>query len=48
MIALVVLVPWGRNHYAFGSAQAVLERAPPGALVVFACGWWPPRDGKEV
>jgi hypothetical protein len=36
------------NHYASGTAQAVLDRAPPGARLVFSCGWWPPRDGKDV
>ncbi len=45
---LVVLVPWGMHRYASGTAQAVLDRAPPGARLVFSCGWWPPRDGKDV
>ena len=45
---LVVLVPWGMNHYASGTAQAVLDHAPAGARLVFSCGWWPPRDGKDV
>jgi hypothetical protein len=45
---LVVLVPWGMNHYASGTAQAVLEHAPPGARLVFSCGWWPPRDDRDV
>lgn len=45
---LVVLVPWGMRHYASGTAQAVLDHAPPGARLVFSCGWWPPRDGKDV
>lgn len=29
--ALLVLVPWGMHHYASGTAQAVLDSAPPGA-----------------
>ena len=45
---LVVLVPWGMKHYASGTAQAVLDHAPAGARLVFSCGWWPPRDGKDV
>jgi hypothetical protein len=44
---LVVLAPWGMNHYASGTAQAVLDHAP-GARLVFSCGWWPPRDDKDV
>lgn len=45
---LVVLVPWGMQHYATGTAQAVLDHAPPGARLVFSCGWWPPRDDQDV
>lgn len=45
---LVVLVPWGMNHYASGTAQAVLDYAPPGARLVFSCGWHITRDGKDV
>jgi hypothetical protein len=45
---LVVLVPWGMNHYATGTGQAVLDHAPRGARLVFSCGWWPPRDGNDV
>ena len=45
---LVVLAPWGIDHHASGTAQAVLDHAPPGARLVFSCGWWPPRDGKDV
>lgn len=45
---LVVLVPWGMNHYASGTVRAVLEHASPGARLVFSCGWWPPRDGRDV
>jgi NAD(P)H-binding len=45
---LTVLVPWGMDHYASGTAQAVLDLAPPGARVVFSCGWHITRDGKDV
>ncbi len=45
---LVVLVPWGMDHYASGTAQAVLDHAPPDARLVLSCGWWPPRDAKDV
>ena len=46
--ALVVLVPWGMKHYASGTARAVLEHAAPDARLVFSCGWWPPRDHKDI
>jgi hypothetical protein len=45
---LVVLVPWGVRQYASGTAQAVLDHAPPGARLVFSCGWHITRDGKDV
>ncbi|WP_072686956.1 NAD(P)-dependent oxidoreductase [Rhodococcus marinonascens] len=45
---LAVLVPWGMRHYASGTAQAVLDYAPPGARLVFSCGWHITRDGKDV
>lgn len=45
---LTVLVPWGMQHYASGTAQAVLDYAPPGARLVFSCGWHITRDGKDV
>ncbi|WP_232831998.1 NAD(P)-dependent oxidoreductase [Nocardiopsis sp. FIRDI 009] len=45
---LTVLVPWGVHHYASGTAQAVLDHAPPGARLVFSCGWHITRDGKDV
>jgi NAD(P)-dependent dehydrogenase (short-subunit alcohol dehydrogenase family) len=45
---LVVLVPRGVNHYASGTAQAVLDYAEPGARLVFSCGWHISRDGKDV
>ncbi|MGE3177169.1 MAG: NAD(P)-dependent oxidoreductase [Vicinamibacterales bacterium] len=45
---LVVLVPWGIQHYASGTAQAVLDAARPGARLVFSCGWHITRDGQDV
>lgn len=45
---LTVLVPWGTNHYASGTAQAVLDYAPPGARLIFSCGWHITRDGKDI
>jgi hypothetical protein len=45
---LTVLVPWGRRHYAFGTAQAVLEHAQPGARLIFSCGWHISHDGQDV
>jgi NAD(P)H-binding len=44
---LTVLVPWGVHQYATGTAQAVLDFAPPGARLVFSCGWHITRDGKD-
>jgi hypothetical protein len=45
---LTVLVPWGRKHYASGTAQAVLDHAQPGARLIFSCGWHISRDGADV
>jgi len=45
---LSVLVPWGVQQYSTGTAQAVLDYAPPGARLVFSCGWHITRDGKDV
>jgi NADPH:quinone reductase-like Zn-dependent oxidoreductase len=45
---LTVLVPWGVNHYATGTAQAVLDYSKPGARLVFSCGWHITRDGLDV
>ncbi|MDJ1136621.1 NAD(P)-dependent oxidoreductase [Streptomyces iconiensis] len=44
---LTVLVPWGVQQYASGTAQAVLDHAPPDARLVFSCGWHITRDGKD-
>jgi NAD(P)-dependent dehydrogenase (short-subunit alcohol dehydrogenase family) len=45
---LVVLVPRGVHGYSTGTAQAVLDHAPPGARLVFSCGWHITRDGQDV
>jgi NAD(P)-dependent dehydrogenase (short-subunit alcohol dehydrogenase family) len=45
---LVVLVPRGVHGYSTGTVQAVLDYAPPGARLVFSCGWHISRDGKDV
>ena len=45
---LTVLVPWGMQQYASGTAQAVLDFAPAGARLVFSCGWHITRDGQDV
>jgi uncharacterized protein YbjT (DUF2867 family) len=45
---LTVLVPWGVEGYATGTAQAVLDHAEPGARLIFSCGWHISRDGKDV
>lgn len=44
---LTVLAPWGTEHYATGTAQAVLDFAPPGARLIFSCGWHISRDGQD-
>ena len=45
---LVVMTPVGVNGYSTGTTQAVLEYAPPGARLVFSCGWHISRDGQDV
>ncbi len=45
---LTVLVPWGRQHYSSGTAQAVLDHARPGARLIVSCGWHITRDGKDM
>jgi NADPH:quinone reductase-like Zn-dependent oxidoreductase len=45
---LVVLVPWGVHNYSSGTAQAVLDHAPPDARLIFSCGWHSTRDGPDV
>jgi hypothetical protein len=45
---LTVLVPWGVHGYASGTAQAVLDYAPPGARLIFSCGWHITMDGQDV
>jgi hypothetical protein len=45
---LTILAPWGMNHYASGTAQAVLDLTSPEARLVFSTGWWPSRDGTDT
>jgi hypothetical protein len=45
---LVVLVPRGVHGYSTGTAQAVLDFAPPGSRLVFSCGWHITLDGRDV
>jgi hypothetical protein len=45
---LTVLVPRGVNRYAYGTAQAVLAHASPGARLAFSCGWQITHDGRDV
>lgn len=45
---LTVLVPWGVQQYATGTAQAVLDFAEPDARLIFSCGWHISKDGKDV
>src|SRR3954467_13227027 len=45
---LVVMPPRGVHGYSTGTAQAVLDHAPPGARLVFSCGWHISRDGQDV
>ena len=45
---LVVMTPVGVNGYSTGTTQAVLDYAPPGARLVFSCGWHITRDGQDV
>ncbi|ACY14239.1 NAD(P)-dependent oxidoreductase [Haliangium ochraceum] len=45
---LSVLVPWGMQGHATGTAQAVLDHAEEGARLVFSCGWHITRDGRDV
>lgn len=45
---LTVLVPWGMQQYATGTAQAVLDHAKSDARLVFSCGWHITRDGHDV
>lgn len=45
---LTVLVPWGVQQYATGTAQAVLDLSEPDARLIFSCGWHISKDGKDV
>ena len=45
---LVVMTPRGVHGYSTATSQAVLDYAPPGARLVFSCGWHITRDGLDV
>ena len=45
---LTVLVARGVDHYSSGTAQAVLDHAPPGARLVFSAGYHITRDGQDT
>jgi len=45
---LTVLVPWGRQRYSSGTAQAVMDFADPGARLIFSCGIHITMDGKDT
>src|SRR5579885_900360 len=45
---LTVLAPMGFQHNSSGTAQAVLDSAPPGARLVFSCGWHITLDGQDA
>ena len=45
---LTVLMPWGVHQYSSGTAQAVLDYAPPSARLIFSCGWHITKDGQDV
>src|SRR4026208_562085 len=45
---LVVLVPRGVHGYSTGTAQAVLDHAPPGARLVFSSGGPISLGGQDV
>jgi len=45
---LAVLVPWGVDGFAQGTARAVVETAPSDARLVFSSGWHVARDDKDT
>ena len=40
--------PRGVHGYSTGTTQAVLDYAPPGARLIFSCGWHITLDGQDV
>src|SRR5918911_1019039 len=44
----ITVVPRGVHGYSTGTTQAVLDYAPPGARLVFSCGWHITLDGQDV
>ena len=47
-LIVVVMTPRGVHGYSTGTTQAVLDYAPPGARLVFSCGWHITLDGQDV
>src|SRR4029079_15201843 len=45
---LVVMTPRGVHGYSTRTVQAVLDHAPPGARLIFSCGWHITRDGHDT
>ena len=45
---LVVMTPRGVHGYSTGTTQAVLDYAPPGARLIFSCGWHITLDGQDT
>src|SRR5205823_2706839 len=45
---LVVMTPRGVHGHSTGTTQAVLDYAPPGARLIFSCGWHITLDGQDV
>src|SRR5207237_8226670 len=45
---LTVMTPRGVHGYSTGTTQAVLDLAPPGARLIFSCGWHITLDGQDV
>ena len=42
------MTPRGVHGYSTGTTQAVLDYAPPGARLIFSCGWHITLDGQDV
>ena len=45
---LIVLIPRGVHQYLDRNGTADLDYAPPGARLVYSCGWHITRDGQDV
>ncbi len=44
---LCILMPWGMQNYASGTANAVLNHSEPNTRLIFSCGWHISRDRKD-